>query len=175
MREARAQLVQDRAHNSKVRLAIGQCASGDCRVVTQNPTEHGHWQLFTLHREHSRGEYTHGCGACCRAIHTSPLRFLHNGDDKEDLSKREETRMLRRLPPLHGVRNSRMKTVMRYASKRKDLIASFQDESSPVKVALCAIIANSCGGPQQSRSRLRTVVTVLALAAERVFWHTNQP
>ena len=40
MREARAQLVQDRAHNSKVRLAIGQCASGDCRVVTQNPTEH---------------------------------------------------------------------------------------------------------------------------------------
>ena len=68
--------------------------------------------------------------------------------------------MLRRLPPLHGVRNSRMKTVMRYASKRKDLIASFQDESSPVKVALCAIITNSCGGPQQSRSRLRTVVTV---------------
>ena len=91
-----------------------------------------------------------------------------NGDDKEDLSKRK-TRRLRRLPTLHDVWNSRMNTVMRYASKRKDLIASFQDESSPVRVALCAIIANSCGGPRQSRSRLRTVVTVLALAADRVF------
>ena len=142
--------------------------------IAHRMTSDGTWQLFTLHREHSRGEYTHGCGACCRAIHTSPLRFLHNGDDKEDLSKREETRMLRRLPPLHGVRNSRMKTVMRYASKRKDLIASFQDESSPVKVALCAIIANSCGGPQQSRSRLRTVVTVLAnRTLSKLYMHSS--
>ena len=67
-----------------------------------------------------------------------------NGDDKEDLSKRK-TRKLRRLPPLHDVRNSSMKTVMRCASKRKDLIASFQDESSPVKVALCTIKAAACG------------------------------
>ena len=96
-----------------------------------------------------------------------------NGDDKEDLSKRK-TRKLQRLPPLHDVRNSSMKTVMRCASKRKDLIAPFQDESSPVKVALCAIITNSCGGPQQSRSRLRTVVTVLAnRTLSKLYMHSS--
>ena len=54
------------------------------------------------------------------------------------------------------------------------MIASFQDESSPVKVALCAIITNSCGGPQQSRSRLRTVVTVLAnRTLSKLYMHSS--
>ena len=34
---------------------------------------------------------------------------------------------------------------------------------------------NSCKDAQVIGPTMRTVVTVLALAAERVFWHSNQP
>ena len=94
---------------------------------------------------------------------------LSNEHTVHDVDDEDECRLL-----VHRRKHDVQHPVRTVELPQAAMIASFQDESSPVKVALCAIITNSCGGPQQSRSRLRTVVTVLAnRTLSKLYMHSS--